>query len=139
MRLLSGMRPFGSFELDGRTKKEFEGRKATLPQWLSGIPDKEMAWRLLHYAETGSTRRRFFALSKCASILARLHAAGLVYGDISPNNAFLGENSSRMVWLIDSDNLRFELASGGTSVFTPGYGAPEIVQGRDQSRPRTDC
>ena len=25
------------------------------------------------------------------------------------------------------------------SVYTPGYGAPEVVQGRDQSRPRTDC
>jgi DNA-binding helix-hairpin-helix protein with protein kinase domain len=98
-----------------------------------------MAFRLFHYADTGSTRRRLFALAKCASILARLHSAGLVYGDISMNNAFIGEESPREVWLIDADNLRFELPSGGTSVYTPGYGAPEVVRGTDCSRPRSDC
>ncbi|EPL4105803.1 hypothetical protein MWR74_007055, partial [Pseudomonas aeruginosa] len=36
-------------------------------------------------------------------------------------------------------NMRLELPSGGVSVYTPGYGAPEVVLGRDQSRPRTDC
>lgn len=139
MRLLSGMKPFGIFDLDRRAKKELEGRKGTLPQWLAGIPDKEMALRLFYYADTGSTRRRLFALSKCASILARLHAAGLVYGDISPNNVFVGDGDSRDVWLIDADNLRFELESGGTSVYTPSYGAPEVVRATDSSRPRSDC
>ena len=33
----------------------------------------------------------------------------------------------------------FERSEGGNAVYTPHYGAPEIVQGRDQSRPRTDC
>jgi serine/threonine protein kinase len=139
MRLLGGMKPFGVFDLDGKTKKEFEERKPLLAEWLAGIPDKEMALRLFHYASTGSTRRRLFALSRCASILARLHSAGLVYGDISANNAFIGEGSSRDVWLIDADNLRFEMDQSGSAVYTPGLGAPEIVQGRDQSRPRTDC
>jgi DNA-binding helix-hairpin-helix protein with protein kinase domain len=63
----------------------------------------------------------------------------LVYGDISPNNVFLGDGKSREVWLIDADNLRFERSEGGNAVYTPHYGAPEIVQGREQSRPRTDC
>lgn len=139
MRLLNDMRPFSIFELDGQTKKSIEERKPGLPEWLAAIADKEMAFRLCHYADTGSTRRRLLALSKCASILARLHNVGLVYGDVSPNNAFVGSDSSRKVWLIDADNLRFELASGGASVYTPGYGAPEVVQGLDQSRPRTDC
>ena len=142
MRLLSGMKPFGVFDLDGRTKKTLEQARGEnrliLPEWLAKVSDKAVM-SLYHYATTGSTRRRLFALSKCASILARLHSAGLVYGDISPNNAFIGEDSSREVWLIDADNLRFELQSGGTSAYTPGYGAPEIVQGHDQSRPRTDC
>ena len=139
MRLLSGMMPFGFFDLDGRAKREMEGRKGTLPKWLAGVPDKEMALRLFHYANTGSTRRRLLALAKCASILARLHSEGLVYGDISANNAFIGDGSSREVWLIDADNLRFELESGGTSVYTPSYGAPEIVRATDSSRPRSDC
>ncbi|CAM4172397.1 protein kinase domain-containing protein [Aeromonas bestiarum] len=139
MRLLSGMKPFGAFDLDGKTKKELEDQKTVLPQWLKGIPDKEMALRLLHYANTGSTHRRLFALSKCASILARLHCAGMVYGDISANNAFIGEGAIRDVWLIDADNMRFELLTGGSSVYTPGYGAPEVVRGNDSSRPRSDC
>ena len=139
MRLLSGMKPFGAFDLDGKTKKELEDQKTVLPQWLKGNPDKEMALRLLHYANTGSTRRRLFALSKCASILARIHSAGMVYGDISTNNVFIDEGATRDVWLIDADNMRFELLTGGTSVYTHGYGAPEVVRGTDSSRPRSDC
>jgi serine/threonine protein kinase len=139
MRLLDGMKPFSSFEMDGKTRKELEDSNRKLPGWLAGIPDKDMAFRLYYYADTGSTRRRLAALAKCASILARLHGAGLVYGDISTNNAFVGEGSSGEVWLIDADNLRFEVPKGGASVWTPGFGAPEIVKGTDCSRPSTDC
>lgn len=139
MRLLNGMKPFASFDLDGRSKKKLHDEKKALPQWLAKIPDQDLALRLLHYAQTGSTRRRSLALAKCAAILVRLHSAGLVYGDISTNNAFIGEDDTTDVWLIDADNMRLELPSGGVSVYTPGYGAPEVVQGRDQARPRTDC
>ena len=139
MRLLNDMKPFAVFDLDGRSKKKLEDEMQALPQWLAKIPEKDLALRLLHYASTGSTRRRLRALAKCATILARLHNAGMVYGDISPNNAFIGEGDTPDVWLIDADNMRPELLRGGVSVYTPGYGAPEVVQGRDQSRPRTDC
>jgi len=63
----------------------------------------------------------------------------LVYGDISPKNVFIGDGESPDVWLIDADNLRLEMSEGGNTVFTPHYGAPELVQGRDHARPRTDC
>lgn len=138
MRLLNGMTSFNFFDLDGKTKKNLQIRTPALPQWLAGIQDKEMSWRLFHYATTGSTRRRLLALSKCASILARLHTSGLVYGDISPNNVFISDNPSNEVWLIDADNLRFELSGGGISAYTPAYGAPEVVRGIDSSRPRSD-
>lgn len=145
MRLLNGMESFNVFDLDGKTKTEYrksvEAQKLKVPQWLAPLRDgnMEMALLLLHYTKTGSTRRRLLALSKCASILARLHSAGLVYGDISPNNVFLSGGDSPNVWLIDADNLRFERANGGNAVYTPHYGAPEIIRGMDQSRPRTDC
>jgi len=142
MRLLSGMKPFSAFDLDGGTKRTFEQARGenrlALPDWLAKVPE-HATLPLYHYVTTGSTRHRLFALSKCASILARLHAAGLIYGDISPNNVFFGQGDSREVWLIDADNLRFELSQGGKAIYTPHYGAPEIVQGRDTSRPRTDC
>ncbi|OQX00237.1 MAG: serine/threonine protein kinase [Desulfobacteraceae bacterium A6] len=143
MRLLNGMKPFNVFDLNGKTKAELRKavaeNKQEVPKWIAAIPDKDMGLLLFHYANTGSTRRRLFAFSKCASILARLHSAGLVYGDISLNNVFVGDGDSREVWLIDADNLRFERSEGGNAVYTQHYGAPEIVQGRDQSRPRTDC
>jgi serine/threonine protein kinase len=137
MRLLNEMKPFNIFNLNGKTKAELG--KQMLPQWLMSVSDKDFALNLFHYAKTGSTRRRLYSLSKCASILARLHSAGLVYGDISPDNVFIGKGEKHAVWLIDADNLRLELTEGGKSVYTPHYGAPEIVQGYDQSRPRTDC
>jgi serine/threonine protein kinase len=137
MRLLNKMKSFEIFDLNGKIKAELG--KQPLPQWLMTLPDKDFALRLFHYANTGSTRRRLYLLAKCASILARIHCAGLVYGDISPGNVFVGEGDTHDVWLIDADNLRFEYINGGKSVYTPHYGAPEIVQGHDQSRPRADC
>jgi serine/threonine protein kinase len=143
MRLLNGMKPFTIFYFKGKAKTELRETAATntleLPKWLKEIPDKDLALLLFHYVNTGSMRRRLSALAKCASILARLHSAGLVYGDISPNNVFVGEGENPEVWLIDADNLRFERSEGGNAVYTPDYGAPEIVQKLDQSRPRTDC
>ena len=116
MQLLNNMKPF---------EKLFSGRT-----------DAE---KYENYSKAGSARFRLGILAKCAAILARLHNAGLVYGDISDKNCFMGEGENPMVWLIDADNLAFETVKGKGGFFTPGYGAPEIVTGRDSSRPRTDC
>ena len=137
MKLLNGMKPLGALHIDGKSEKELMARE--LPQWLSGIPDKKMAMKLFHYALTGGARKRYEALYKGAAVLARLHDAGLVYGDVSLNNIFIGRDENPPVWLIDADNLRFERISGGGATYTPRLGAPEIVQGKDSSRPRTDC
>lgn len=137
MRLLEVMRPFSTFDLSGDRRERMAG--APRPAWLAGVEDANTATTLMHYAASGSTKRRLVALSRAAAVVARLHAAGLVYGDISLHNCFIGGGDDPEVWLIDADNLRFEVATGGTSVYTPRYGAPEIVQGRDQSRPRSDA
>jgi hypothetical protein len=137
MSLLSDMVPFSSFELSG------DGRDALAaqprPTWLSGVKDENAALPLMHYAKSGATRRRLSALAKVAAALARLHAVGLVYGDISLKNCFVGEGENPDAWLIDADNLRFELLQGGSAVVTTGYGAPEVVRGTDRVRPRTDA
>ena len=137
MRLLNGMKPLGKFEFDGKAEKETENQE--IPQWLSGIEDKKMAHCLAYYAETGSSKQRYLGLYKCAAILARLHLAGLVYGDISLNNVFMNFDGKNDVWLIDADNLRYERVNGGGGTYTPGLGAPEIIKGLDSSRPCTDC
>lgn len=136
MSLLSDMSSFRTFELSGDRRADLAAKPR--PAWLAEGVDESAALALMHYAESGSTKRRLFALSKAAATLARLHAAGLVYGDISPNNCFVSEGLGTEVWLIDADNLRFELVQGGHSVYTPRFGAPEIVQCADRARPRTD-
>lgn len=137
MRLLTDMQPFTRFTLNGEQRRQMQNKDC--PDWLSGLQDETVMQNLTYYAETGSTRARLYALYKCAMILARLHNAGMVYGDISANNVFIGENIPSECWLIDADNLRYELRSGGKTVYTPQLGAPEIVQGKDAARPRTDC
>ena len=137
MQLLSEMVPFSHFWLDGKSAEEIG--PDDIPVWLSAMPKNE-AKKIVHYYKTGGLRRRLHALYKCASLLARLHGNGMVYGDISPNNIFISEGlDDSSVWLIDADNIRFEITAGGSAVYTPKYGAPELVQGNEGGRPSSDC
>src|SRR5690554_4616931 len=137
MQLLSEMVPFSHFWLDGKSAENIG--PDDIPAWLSAMPENE-AKKIVHYYKTGGLRRRLHALYKCASLLARLHGNGMVYGDISPNNIFISEGlDDSAVWLIDADNIRFEITAGGSVVYTPKYGAPELVQGKDGGRPSSDC
>lgn len=137
MQLLSEMVPFSHFWLDGKSADNIG--TDDIPAWLSAMPENE-AKKIVHYYRTGGLRRRLHALYKCASLLARLHGNGMVYGDISPNNLFISEGlDDSAVWLIDADNIRFEITAGGSVVYTPKYGSPELVQGKDGGRPSSDC
>lgn len=137
MQLLSEMVPFSHFWIDGKSAEKIG--PSDIPTWLSAVPENE-AKKIVHYYKTGGLRRRLHALYKCASLLARLHGNGMVYGDISPNNIFISEEiDDSSVWLIDADNIRFEITAGGSVVYTPKYGAPELVQGKDGGRPSSDC
>lgn len=137
MQLLSEMVPFSHFWLDGKSAEKITFDD--IPVWLSGMAESE-AKKIVHYYRTGGLRRRLHALYKCASLLARLHGNGMVYGDISPNNIFISEELNDLsVWLIDADNIRFEVSTSGNAVYTPKYGAPELVQGKDGGRPSSDC
>ncbi|EPB0854872.1 serine/threonine protein kinase [Yersinia enterocolitica] len=137
MRLLSEMVPFSHFLLDSAAAERISGD--AIPSWLSAMETTD-AKKIVHYYQTGGLRRRLFGLYKCASLLARLHGRGLVYGDISPNNIFISRDlADTAVWLIDADNVRFEQTTGGSVVFTPKYGAPELVKGEDEGRPASDC
>lgn len=136
MQLLSDMVPLSNFWLDGKTAERITAKD--IPVWLSVMEESD-AKNIVHYYKTGGLRRRLVALYKCASLLARLHGHGLVYGDISPNNIFISEELEHSsVWLIDADNIRFEITSGGSGVYTPKYGAPELVQAKDGGRPVSD-
>lgn len=107
MRLLTGMVPMRSLIAEPSTLKLAE-----------------------FYQSTGGVRRRLELLANTAGLLARLHAVPLVYADLSANNVFISESpDANEVWLIDLDNLDY-LSASAPGIFTPGFGAPEIVTGR---------
>jgi serine/threonine protein kinase len=91
------------------------------------------------YLASGGLKRRMKLLAKLARILADLHARGMAYGDLSPANIFISEDTNHAeVWLIDCDNICInqresfdstEMEGKAGRVFSPGYGAPEVVNG----------
>ena len=75
-------------------------------------------------------RKRVELLIELSRTLSVLHSRGFVYCDLSPNNILFAPKTEGLskVWLIDCDNLR-KTSDVRTSIFTPDYGAPEIVKG----------
>lgn len=92
------------------------------------------------YFRTGSLRRRLLILGYTAHVLAQLHGRGLAYSDPSPANIFVSRDTAfAEVWFIDTDNLCYESAPGSlASVYTPSYGAPELVRGESGITTLTD-
>ena len=80
------------------------------------------------YFAGGGLRRRLRLLARTAEVLSEIHGRGLVYVDPSPFNIFVSSQTDACeVRLIDTDNLRVATRAGG-AIFTPGYGAPELVR-----------
>lgn len=87
----------------------------------------------LFFYNTGGLRHRYELLMNTAEIFTKLYAHSAVYADLSPENVFAsGSLESSEVWLIDADNMRyrFDIAK---QIQTPGYGAPEIMNGEMNS------
>ncbi|CAI4163978.1 Protein kinase [Alteromonas macleodii] len=102
-----------------------------------------------HYLSTGGLKRRMTILAKLARTLSDLHARGLAYGDLSPANIFVSENADYSeVWLIDCDNIcinqresfdSIEQEGQAGRIFSPGFGAPEVVNGDSLVSSLTDA
>lgn len=89
-------------------------------------PQSVPAW----YRETGGLRRRLRLLATTAQALSRLHGRAIAYGDVSPSNVLVSNDSRHdQVWLIDPDNLTLVTSASGLAVGTPGYQAPELTAG----------
>ena len=107
MELLTGMQPLRSL--------------AVVPK----DTPSPAAW----YFEGGGLRRRLQLLARSADVLAALHGKGLVYSDPSPHNIFVSESrDANEVRFIDADNIHYASIAGVPALFTPGYGAPELVR-----------
>ena len=93
---------------------------------LRRAPSEEsMQWHI----NTGGLRRRLRLLAHAGEALMGLHARGVIYADISDRNVFVSEQmEATEAWLIDLDNLSHD-SDPKKAIFTPGYGAPEVVNG----------
>lgn len=137
MRLLGGgMRSFSeAFDVHGAKDSV---KPHEIPAALRSWPE-DLAKTCTMYNATGGLRRRLLALSKCAAELSRLNGLGLIYCDVNMNNIFVSEDvNNPVVWLIDSDNIRFDSPNGSGLIFK-GYGAPEIVRGKCGNTSQGDC
>lgn len=91
------------------------------------------------YVNTGGLLRRLKILARLSRILSELHGRGLAYGDISPANVFVSQSLEYAeVWLIDSDNVTSQSREGQRGMFTPDYGAPEVLRGESGINTLTD-
>lgn len=106
---------------------------------LGAVPKSETstsAW----YLEGGGLRRRLQLLARAADVLAGLHGKGLVYSDPSPHNIFISESTvATEVRFIDADNIHYASIAGVPTVYTPGYGAPELVSSKSGVNSLTDA
>jgi hypothetical protein len=83
------------------------------------------------YIAGGGLRRRLRLLARGADLLSQLHGKGLVYADPSPHNLFVSAKADGYeLRLIDADNLSYQSFAGGPGIYTPFYGAPELVSGQ---------
>ena len=82
------------------------------------------------FARTGGLKRRMALLARLARVLAKLHGVGIAHGDLSPNNVFVSSSHEHaQVWLIDCDNLTYAVRNSSLQIYTPDYGAPELLRG----------
>jgi len=108
-----------------------------LEQSFNDLQDNESTEQ---YLNTGSIGRRIKLLLEIASTLSELHSRGYAYGDLSPENIFVSKNVAHsQVWFIDCDNICFNESEGSTHLFTPGYGAPEVVRNEQNTNSLTDA
>jgi DNA-binding helix-hairpin-helix protein with protein kinase domain len=104
---------------------EFLGEMKSIRSLMEAPHTDLLRWHI----ETGGLRRRLRLLAHVGEALLGLHARGVVYNDLSPNNVFVSDPvHATEAWLIDLDNLCHD-SDPRRSIITSGYGAPELVAG----------
>lgn len=82
------------------------------------------------FVDTGGLSRRLAILARLARVLASLHGLGIAHGDLSPSNVFVSSTPTHaQVWLVDVDNLSYAVRDSSLQIYTPDYGAPELLRG----------
>ena len=136
MRLLEDMIPF---------RKAFDFKEGKTSQctnnWLDNFKDNEDFYNDYgQYITSGGYRKRIVAYLHSAILLLQLHSSGLVYCDFSPNNVFVSDKKSNIVWLIDSDNINYyDITKENTFLYILDYAPKEISTGKSGCTFYSDC
>ncbi|BBL88947.1 hypothetical protein VroAM7_16000 [Vibrio rotiferianus] len=150
MQMMQDMKPIGEWlpqiykeQASDNSKQKDSGNLPPppwLPDWISPEVPKASAYPLAMYAKSGGTKRRLELLTQATIELLKLHSVGVIFMDISPENLFCSKTKGyNEVWLIDADNLRFEVTNAKAGVLTPQYAAPEVVKGESGARVTSDA
>ena len=92
------------------------------------------------YLATGGFARRLRLIARLADSVARLHGRAIAYQDLSPGNVLVSSCADYdEVRLIDVDNLTVRSTVAEPAVYTPGYGAPEVVSGASGANTLADA
>lgn len=132
MKMLDGMVSFE--EAFGSDDYELPNNK-----WINSMREanEDLGNKLQKYIATGGMRKRLSAFLNASCVLAKIHASGLVYCDISGKNMFVSADPNKSnVWLIDCDNLNFmkdSMKKRDGGLHSPGYGAPEIYEDKGKT------
>jgi DNA-binding helix-hairpin-helix protein with protein kinase domain len=91
------------------------------------------------FVASGGLGRRLRLLARLARVLAKMHGLAIAHGDLSPKNVFVSSSHEHaQVWLIDCDNLSYAVRDSSLQLFTPDYGAPELLRGESGISTYTD-
>jgi hypothetical protein len=111
----------GNFYWRDRTgeKREKEGKWFTSPKCIKLLPEKER----------GDFRGSLQVCAKMARAVRRMHFAGLAHSDLSNKNVLIDPASGDSC-IIDIDSLVVPSVAPPSVLGTPGYIAPEVVEGK---------
>src|SRR5262245_15360359 len=114
------------------------GERYLAMEWLDGIDLGERLER-----RGVSTSESFTIARRAADALAAAHARGVIHRDIKPSNLFLLGDDVERVKVVDFGIARVvrdgrRLTRTGVLLGTPGYIAPEQVQGPPAHDPSAD-
>lgn len=82
------------------------------------------------YKSEFTLKKRYQIIVNLFKSLRKLHLAGLIFTDLSPNNIMVHKTQNQIVF-IDTDNTRNRMDSYLGVLGTPGYMAPEVYRNPD--------